>query len=59
MTSTSANKNTTPQRREVATVQDVWRLSDLAGGPACAVLAAMQQDVWGNPECVCDPHESV
>lgn len=43
MTSTSANENTTPQRREVATVSDLWRLSDATGIPASAILATVEK----------------
>ena len=45
MTSTSAthDKDATPQRREVATMDDLWRESDLVGVPAGALLSAAHQ----------------
>ncbi len=45
MTSTSAthSKNATPQWREVATVSDLWRLSDATGAPASAILATVEK----------------
>ena len=45
MTSTSAThrKDATPQSREVATVSDLWRLSDATGVPAGAILRALDK----------------
>src|SRR5690606_12188122 len=45
VTSTSAThrKDATPQSREVATVSDLWRLSDATGIPASAILRALDK----------------
>lgn len=44
---------------ETATVEDVWRGSDLAGVPSCTILTAMQHLVGRHAEHVCDCDESV
>lgn len=43
MTSSSANESATPHGWEVATVADLWRLSDATGIPASAVLATVEK----------------
>lgn len=48
-----------PHEWEAATVEDVWRGSDLAGVPSCTILTAMQHLVGLDAENVCDCDESV
>lgn len=49
----SHNRIATPIA-EVATVQDLWRLSDVSGVPPCAIYCAMQQVVGLDSEHICD-----
>lgn len=44
---------------ELATVQDLWELSDALGVPACTILASAQQFVRGDAEDVSDRDEPV
>lgn len=41
-----------PHMREAATVEDLWRASDLAGVSACAIFCALDEDVRLDAECV-------
>ena len=43
---------------ETATVEDVWRVSDLTLAPSCSVLAAMQQLGRLDAEHVCDSRKT-
>lgn len=50
MTSTSVHKDATPRAWGVATVQDLWRLSDVAGVPAGTLLATVEKLDGGHAE---------
>jgi hypothetical protein len=52
--STASQHEATVTDPGVVTVEDVWRRSDVAGVPSCAILAAVQKLCGWNSESVCD-----